>query len=349
MTTFNFRKADNRYKELFFQFPKVLYYSKKYKKTLSLSAKAAYMVLMDREEYSLKNNWIDEDGNVYFIFTNQELAELLDVSLRTVINLKKELENANLLLQKKMGFNPKTGKNEANRLYLAELEVDATDVYLRGDYEQKIPQTLDTSGSANSALPQNFVETLDTSGSANSALPQNFVEESAQTLDTSGSANFALNLYNNTILDTSLDTNKDTQKLDFSSSNFSSTEIKKQNQDLLKNSKQFLKSGNRSIFLNEASIHLLEMWCNTPQQLRRFIGVILNAKNDVMKEHSELKVFFDLDEEELQDKMLNTLRRYFNSIRNNEIKIKNHENYLYGTMSNMFAEYWNENNMKWPE
>lgn len=59
------------------------------------------MVLMDREEYSLKNEWIDEDGNVYFIFTNQELADLLDVSPRTVINIKKELENANLLLQKK--------------------------------------------------------------------------------------------------------------------------------------------------------------------------------------------------------------------------------------------------------
>ena len=26
---------------------------------------------MDREEYSLKNEWIDEDGNVYFIFIAQ--------------------------------------------------------------------------------------------------------------------------------------------------------------------------------------------------------------------------------------------------------------------------------------
>lgn len=49
------------------------------------------MVLMDREEYSLKNEWIDEDGNVYFIFTNQELADLLDVSPRTVINIKRNL------------------------------------------------------------------------------------------------------------------------------------------------------------------------------------------------------------------------------------------------------------------
>ncbi|MCT1184190.1 plasmid replication initiation protein [Lactococcus lactis] len=323
MTSFNFRKADNRYKELFFQFPKVLYYSQKYKKKLSLSAKAAYMVLMDREEYSLKNEWIDENGNVYFIFTNQELADLLDVSLRTVINIKKELENANLLLQKKMGFNPKTGKNEPNRLYLAELEVSATDVYLRGEYDKKVPQSLATSGSANSAPPHNF----------------------AQPLAKSGSANSALNLYNN-FLDTSLDNIKDTQELDFSSSNFSEAQLKAQNQDLVKNSKSFLKEGTHELFLSEEAINLLQMWCNSPQQLRKMVGIILNAKNAVCKENEELGVFFVLEEEALQEKILNTLRRYFNAIRTKENKITNYENYLFGSMKNMFAEYWNNQALK---
>ncbi len=305
MTSFNFRKADNRYKELFFQFPKVLYYSQKYKKKLSLSAKAAYMVLMDREEYSLKNEWIDEDGNVYFIFTNQELADLLDVSPRTVINIKKELENANLLLQKKMGFNPKTGKNEPNRLYLAELEVSDTDVYLRGEYDKKVPQSLATSGGANSAL----------------------------------------NLYNN-FLDTSLDNIKDTQELDFSSYNFSEAQLKAQNQDLVKNSKSFLKEGTHELFLSEEAINLLQMWCNSPQQLRKMVGIILNAKNAVCKENEELGVFFVLEEEALQEKILNTLRRYFNAIRTKENKITNYENYLFGSMKNMFAEYWNNQALK---
>ena len=36
-----------------------------------------------------------------------------------------------------MGFNPKTKKNEPNRLYLSKLDVKATDVYLRGEYGQK--------------------------------------------------------------------------------------------------------------------------------------------------------------------------------------------------------------------
>ena len=254
------------------------------------------MVLMDREEYSLKNEWIDEDGNVYFIFTNQELADLLDVSPRTVINIKKELENANLLLQKKMGFNPKTGKNEPNRLYLAELEVSATDVYLRGEYDKKVPQSLATSGSANSAHPHSSVEEL------------------PQTLATSGGAKFCTTIYIIDYLDTSLDNIKDTQELDFSSYNFSEAQLKVQNQDLVKNSKSFLKEGTHELFLSEEAINLLQMWCNSPQQLRKMVGIILNAKNAVCKENEELGVFFVLEEEALQEKILNTLRRYFNAI-----------------------------------
>lgn len=60
------------------------------------------------------------------------------------LTLTKELEKAGLLYQKAMHFNPKTGKNEPNRLYLAELDMQSTDVYLRGEYAQKEPQTLVT-------------------------------------------------------------------------------------------------------------------------------------------------------------------------------------------------------------
>ena len=47
-------------------------------------------------------------------------------SKKKVIRGKNELENQGLLFQKTMHFNPKTGKNEPNRLYLADLEVTAT-------------------------------------------------------------------------------------------------------------------------------------------------------------------------------------------------------------------------------
>ena len=200
-----------------------------------------------------------------------------------------------------MGYNPKTKKNEANRLYLGELELSAEDVYKK--------------------------------------------EKRARALATSGTVKSTAYLYKD-ILDTSLDNIKDTQELDFSSSNFSEAQLKVQNQDLVMNSKSFLKEGTYELFLSEEAINLLQMWCNSPQQLRKMVGIILNAKNAVCKENEELGVFFVLEEEALQEKILNTLRRYFNAIRTKENEITNYENYLFGSMKNMFAEYWNNQALK---
>ncbi|MDN6053316.1 MAG: replication initiator protein A, partial [Lactobacillus sp.] len=144
-TNFNYYEADNVYGALFFQFPKVLMYGEQYKH-LSSDAKLAYMVLKDRLEYSLRNHWVDEDNHVYFIFTVQELQDLFNCATEKAVKIKKELQTANLLKQIQMGFNPKTKKNEPNRLYLSKLDVKATDVYLRGEYGQETPKSLATSG-----------------------------------------------------------------------------------------------------------------------------------------------------------------------------------------------------------
>ena len=299
-SNFKFYQPDDVYGTLFFQFPKVLIYGDKYNK-LSSDAKIAYMLLKDKLEFSIKNEWIDEDNYIYFKYSNIALMQIFNYSEKTVIKIKKELESVDLLYQKRMGYNPKTKKNEANRLYLGELELSAEDVYKK--------------------------------------------EKRARDLATSGTVKSTAYLYKD-ILDTSLDNIKDTQELDFSSSNFSEAQLKAQNQDLVKNSKSFLKEGTHELFLSEEAIKLLQMWCNSPQQLRKMVGIILNAKNAVCKENEELGVFFVLEEEALQEKILNTLRRYFNAIRTKENKITNYENYLFGSMKNMFAEYWNNQALK---
>ncbi|WP_462271769.1 replication initiator protein A [Ligilactobacillus agilis] len=342
-TNFNYYEADNVYGALFFQFPKVLMYGEQYKH-LSSDAKLAYMVLKDRLEYSLRNNWVDEEGHVYFIFTNQELINLFNCSEHKVIKIKAELKSAGLLLQKQMGFNPKTKKNEPNRLYLSKLDVKATDVYLRGEYGQKEPETLDTSGTAKNAVPQETVETLDTSGTAKNAVPQETVEKSPQTLDTSGTAKNAVNLYKD--YKNNIDTNRydtDTQKLDFSTANFSPAELEAQNRDLVKHADKFLTDEDNGlpVFLEPEAVQLLSFWCRTPQQMRRFIGIILNAKYAVEKEHKDLGVWILLDDPDLKKMMTKTLRRYFNALRSDEKHIKNVENYLYGTMQNLFGVWWN--------
>ncbi|WP_164505771.1 replication initiator protein A, partial [Loigolactobacillus backii] len=183
-TNFNYYEADNVYGALFFQFPKVLMYGEQYKH-LSSDAKLAYMVLKDRLEYSLRNHWVDEDNHVYFIFTVQELQDLFNCATEKTVKIKKELQTANLLKQIQMGFNPKTKKNEPNRLYLSKLDVKATDVYLRGEYGQETPKSLATSGI--------------------SKIESNLYKDS-KNIDT--------NRYN-----------IDTQKLDFSTAHFSPAEI----------------------------------------------------------------------------------------------------------------------------
>ena len=325
-TNFNYYEADNVYGALFFQFPKVLMYGEQYKH-LSSDAKLAYMVLKDRLEYSLRNNWVDEQGHVYFTFTNQELENLFNCHNQKVVKIKKELETAHLLMQKQLGFNPKTKKNEPNRLYLSKLDVKATDVYLRGEDSPKVSQTLATSG----------ISKIES--------PHDFVDNSSQSLATSGISKIESNLYkdykNNT------DTNRydiDTQKLDFSTANFSPAEIEAQNRDLVKHADEFLTDEDNGlpVFLEPESVQLLSFWCRTPQQMRRFIGIILNAKYAVEKEHKDLGVWILLDDPDLKKMMTKTLRRYFNALRSDEKHIKNVENYLYGTMQNLFGVWWNQ-------
>ncbi|UQB62679.1 replication protein (plasmid) [Lactiplantibacillus plantarum] len=87
---------------------------------------------------------------------------------------------------------------------------------------------------------------------------------------------------------------------------------------------------------------MLSFWCRTPQQMRRFVGIILNAKYRVKKDHKDIGVIIPLDDEELKFLMTKALRRYFNALRSNEKHIKNVENYLYGTMQNLFGVWWNK-------
>ena len=287
-----FYKTDQVYGETFYQLPKILFTNKRYL-SISNDAKVAYALLKDRFNYSIRNHWVDEDQNIYFVFTNQELMRVLHCSEKTLIKLKKELERCNLLFQKRMGV------NKPNRLYLLRPEVEATDIY-----QQTQPQTLDTSGTVKSTV----------------------------------------NLYKDF---KNIDTNRyniDTQKLDFSTANFSPAELETQNQDLVTHANDFLTDEDSGfpVFLEPEAVQLLSFWCRTPQQMRRFIGIILNAKYRVEKDHQDISVIIPLDNEELKPLMTKALRRYFNALRSNEKHIKNVENYLYGTMQNLFGIWWNK-------
>ena len=110
------------YRERFYQLPKVFFTNPNYTK-LSNDAKIAYAILRDRLELSIKNNWVDDDNAIYFIFSNENLENILNVSKPKVIKIKKELENLNLLEQKRLGL------NKPNKLYLMKPIVTNSDIY----------------------------------------------------------------------------------------------------------------------------------------------------------------------------------------------------------------------------
>lgn len=95
----------------FYPLPKELVRNPFYK-DLSDSAKLAYAVLKDRHSVSLKNRWIDEQGRVYFLFSDKELGEVFNKSERQVNRYKKELTQYDLIHMERQGL------NRRNRIYL---------------------------------------------------------------------------------------------------------------------------------------------------------------------------------------------------------------------------------------
>jgi hypothetical protein len=102
----------------FYQLPKALIHSPKYK-PLTASAKLAYAILKDRHQLSVRNGWTDKQGHIYFLFSDKELAEILECSERTARRVKKELQNVGLIHMKRQG------QKKANRIYLLKPEVDS--------------------------------------------------------------------------------------------------------------------------------------------------------------------------------------------------------------------------------
>lgn len=102
----------DRAKFTFYQIPKLLVHGKTYKNELTANDILAYAILMDRLNVSIKNNWLDESGHIYFVYSNDELVDLLQLSKPTVIKIKKNLQRLQLLEEERTG--------RANRLYLLE-------------------------------------------------------------------------------------------------------------------------------------------------------------------------------------------------------------------------------------
>ncbi|WP_436894448.1 replication initiator protein A [Staphylococcus gallinarum] len=111
------------YQEKFYRLPKVFFTNPKYIK-LKNDSKIAYSILQDRLELSIKNKWVDHSGRIFFIYTDKKLAEILNISKNHVTTVKKELIEAELLIQKRQGL------NKPNISYLLKPDITQDDIYL---------------------------------------------------------------------------------------------------------------------------------------------------------------------------------------------------------------------------
>ena len=86
----------------FFRIPKELFTSPKYK-DISIEAKLLYSLLHDRTSLSAKNNWTDENGQVYVYFTIETVMEYMGCGHDKAGKLFLQLENVNLIKRYKQG------------------------------------------------------------------------------------------------------------------------------------------------------------------------------------------------------------------------------------------------------
>ncbi len=100
----------------FLKIPKAMFANETYKK-LSSDAKLAYALLYDRLSLSMLNGWINENDEVYLIYTREELAEDLGITYKKAIAAFKELIGAMLIAEKR------SGRGIPNKIYVVKADL----------------------------------------------------------------------------------------------------------------------------------------------------------------------------------------------------------------------------------
>lgn len=321
MPTNGFYNVNEVYTEKFYQLPQWLFTNEKYK-DLSNNARIAYALLKDRNRYSIKNHWFDADGNIYFIFTNKTLADMLNVTERTITSVKKELVTHRLLYIKKMGFDNKIKQNLPSGLYLLKPVLSAEEVY--NNMIQEEVSALQPRGQENISL---YLE--------NNNLDTNKIHKDTQ-LD------FSSKEYSTKEIN---EQNKDLIK--YAKEYYTQTDT---NDKVILNSKalNLLAMWVRTpqelnrvvrIILNARNSVLTQLDKKGVKNAKYILRIDGNQPRDP----EELKALKELgiETDKLQNEITNTLRRVLNAMRrmSDNGTDFNTENYLFGAFKRMFADY----------
>ena len=86
----------------FFRIPKALFQEQRFQ-NLSTDAKTLYGILLDRMSLSVKNEWFDQKGRVFIIFTIEDVKRTLRCADNKATRLLRELEGFGLIERKRRG------------------------------------------------------------------------------------------------------------------------------------------------------------------------------------------------------------------------------------------------------
>ena len=98
--------------------PKELVFTKSLA-NMSAKSKILYCVLRERLMLSARNNWTDENGRIYIIYSIEKIAEDLFYSRATIMRMMDELEHLGLIERRKQGL------GKPNLVYLCNSETIA--------------------------------------------------------------------------------------------------------------------------------------------------------------------------------------------------------------------------------
>ncbi|HAP6400199.1 TPA: replication protein RepA, partial [Enterococcus faecium] len=285
----------------------------------SNDAKIAYMLLKDRFDYSVKNNWVDSDDNIFFIFTVEELMKLLQCREGKVSKIKKELEKAGLLKQKRGRVNKRDGKIESmpNLLYLGKPEVTNQDVFKIMEEEDNTDTTV-IAKIANTAKPREINDTTVIAKIANTA-------KSSHIKDSTVIAKIADNLFYSNSIDTNrhiIDTETD----------------QLQNQVLLDNFVDIMKEDSINTFVPENVLNLIKTFSSTYEDAQKTVQTIHNAKKKAEELEQTVVVYEELESYGIDaDKGLYmTLLKAYQKQKTE--KVNNLQNLIFVYVKNWFVE-----------
>ena len=116
-------KAHECFEHLYYQIPMELFFNKNYRDKLNSDSKILYGFLLNRLTLSAKNNWIDENGNVFLIFTRKVVQKMLNLSDKTATKAFKQLNECKLIHEHLVKIDEEANMNVKNLIKeLAEQE-----------------------------------------------------------------------------------------------------------------------------------------------------------------------------------------------------------------------------------